>query len=163
MVPVDSIEIIRDIGRGWDLANTLEIEDYVNLKNYGSDTDYLIWTDVYRQLTYVLQGKKGEWHLVKSMKSSTGKNTSLTPTGVFQIEYKMPYFGMDKGYRCKNALVIFKDYMYHSILFDVTGKYIRSGQYQLGARVSHGCIRLSEEDSKWLYINIPEGTKVYIE
>ena len=163
VVPLDSIEIIRDTGKGWDLANTLAIEDYVNLKNYESDTDYLIWTDVYRQLTYVLQGQKGAWHLVKSMKCSTGKNTSLTPTGVFQIEYKMPYFGMDKGYRCKNALVIFKDYMYHSILFDVTGKYIRSGQYQLGARVSHGCVRLSEEDSRWLYINIPEGTKVYIE
>ena len=163
VVPLDSIEIVRDTGKGWDLATQGEIEDYVNLKGYESETDYLIWTDVYRQLTYVFNGKKGNWHLVRSMKCSTGKNMSLTPTGEFKIEYKVPYFGMDKGYRCKNALVIFRDYMYHSILFDVTGKYIRSGQYELGARASHGCVRLSEEDSKWLYTNIPEATKVYIE
>ena len=151
------------MGKGWQPATTMEIEDYVNLKGYESDTEYLIWTDIYRQLTYVFKGEKNNWNLVKSMKCSTGKNKSLTPTGEFKIEYKVPYFGMDKGYRCKNALVVFRDYMYHSILFDITGKYVRSGQYQLGARVSHGCIRLSEEDSKWLYTNIPEYTKVYIE
>ena len=163
VVPLDSIDIVSDMGKGWQPATTMEIEDYVNLKGYESDTEYLIWTDIYRQLTYVFKGEKNNWNLVKSMKCSTGKNKSLTPTGEFKIEYKVPYFGVDKGYRCKNALVVFRDYMYHSILFDITGKYVRSGQYQLGARVSHGCIRLSEEDSKWLYTNIPEYTKVYIE
>lgn len=163
IVPVDSIDIVSDRGKGWQPGSTPQLEDYVNLKNYESDTNYLIWTDVYRQLTYIFKGERGNWNLVKTMKCSTGKNTSLTPSGEFKIEYKFPYFGMDKGYRCKNALVIFRDYMYHSILFDVTGKYVRTGQYQLGQRVSHGCIRLSEEDSAWLYKNIPEHTKVYIE
>lgn len=163
IVPIDSVDIVSDMGKGWQPASTIELEDYVNLKKYESDTDYLIWTDVYRQLTYIFKGEKGNWNLVKTMKCSTGKNKSLTPSGEFKIEYKFPYFGMDKGYRCKNALVIFRDYMYHSILFDVTGKYVRTGQYQLGQRVSHGCIRLSEEDSAWLYKNIPEYTKVYIE
>lgn len=163
MVPLGSIEIVRDTGKGWKLASTVEIEDYVNLKNYESDTAYLLWTDVYRQLTYIFKGEKNNWNLIKTMKCSTGKNKSLTPTGDFKIEYKIPYFGMEKGYRCKNAVVIFRDYMYHSILFDTTGKYIRSGQYQLGSRVSHGCIRLSEQDSNWIYKNIPEQTKVYIE
>lgn len=163
IVPIDSIDIIKDSGKGWQEATTEQIEDYVNLKNYESETPYLIWTDIYRQRTYVFKGSKTNWSLVKSMKCSTGKNKSLTPTGAFKSEYKVPYFGINRGFRCKNAVVIYRDYMYHSILFDTTGKYVRSGQYQLGSRVSHGCIRLSEPDSKWLYENIPEQTKVYIE
>lgn len=163
VVPIGSIEIVKDTGKGWQGASKVEIEDYVNLKGYESDTHYLVWTDIYRQLTYIFKGRKNNWNLIKTMKCSTGKNTSLTPTGDFKLEYKMPYFGIEKGYRCKNASVIFGDYMYHSILFDTTGKYIKSGQYQLGSRVSHGCIRLSEADSDWIYKNIPEQTKIYIE
>ena len=74
----------------------------------------------------------------------------------------MPYFGLEKNFRCKNALVFFRNYMYHSILFDKSGTYIKSGQYDLGRRVSHGCIRLAEKDSAWLYQHIPVGTTVWI-
>ena len=80
VVPLDSIDIVSDMGKGWKPATTMEIEDYVNLKDYESDTEYLIWTDIYRQLTYVFKGEKNNWDLVKSMKCSTGKNKSLTPT-----------------------------------------------------------------------------------
>ncbi|HAH78565.1 MAG TPA: L,D-transpeptidase, partial [Ruminococcaceae bacterium] len=34
---------------------------------------------------------------------------------------------------------------------------------KLGEPASHGCIRLPVEDAKWIYDNIPEGTKVVIE
>ena len=53
-------------------------------------------------------------------------------------------------------------YMYHSILFDKSGKYIKSGQYELGSKASHGCVRLSEKDSAWLYTHIPVNTTVWI-
>ena len=162
-VPLGSITIIGDNGQWLREATQKELEDYVNLKDYESQTEYLLWTDLLRQRTYAFKGEKNQWELVKVMKCSTGKDKSLTPSGHFEIEYKVPYFGMEKGYRCKNASVIFRDYMYHSILFDKTGEYVKSGLYQLGSRVSHGCIRLSEEDSGWIYKNIPEKTKVYIE
>ena len=32
----------------------------------------------------------------------------------------------------------------------------------IGAAVTHGCIRLRDEDIEWLYDNIPVGTKVYL-
>lgn len=32
----------------------------------------------------------------------------------------------------------------------------------IGAAVTHGCIRLHDEDIEWLYENVPVGTKVYI-
>lgn len=32
----------------------------------------------------------------------------------------------------------------------------------IGAAVTHGCIRLRDEDIEWLYDNVPVGTKVYL-
>jgi hypothetical protein len=32
----------------------------------------------------------------------------------------------------------------------------------IGAAVTHGCVRLRDEDIEWLYDNVPVGTKVYI-
>lgn len=161
-IPWDSVEIEADRGVKWDNLSNQDIEDYVNLKGIESESNYFVWTDLYRQKTYVLIGSKEKWRIEKIMKCSSGKNTYLTPRGEFELEYKMPYFGMGKGFMCKNAVVIFRDYMYHSILFDKTGNYVKEGRYQLGQRVSHGCIRLSEEDSKWFYDTIPVGTKVWI-
>ena len=32
----------------------------------------------------------------------------------------------------------------------------------IGSAVTHGCVRLRDEDIEWLYENVPVGTKVYI-
>jgi lipoprotein-anchoring transpeptidase ErfK/SrfK len=32
----------------------------------------------------------------------------------------------------------------------------------IGAAVTHGCVRLNDEDIEWLYENVPVGTKVYL-
>ena len=32
----------------------------------------------------------------------------------------------------------------------------------IGANVTHGCVRLADDDIEWLYNNVPMGTKVYI-
>jgi hypothetical protein len=32
----------------------------------------------------------------------------------------------------------------------------------IGAAVTHGCVRLRDEDIEWLYENVPVGTKVYV-
>lgn len=134
----------------------------MNLKGMESATEYLVWTDLARQRTYVFKGKVGEWQLVKTLICSSGKNRSLTPRGTYKTLYQVPYFGEARGYRCKNGIVIYRDYMYHSILFDKTGKYPKESVYQLGQRRSHGCIRLSEPDSEWLYKTIPMDTTVWI-
>lgn len=161
-IPWNSIQLDSDPGSLSPKVAQKDLEDFVNLNDIKSETDYLIWTDLYRQRTYVLKQKEGSWHLEKTFVCSTGKVNNATPTGIFKVEYSMPYFGVDKNFRCKNALVFFSSYMYHSILFDKTGTYIKSGQYDLGRKVSHGCIRLSEKDSAWLYKNIPIGTAVWI-
>lgn len=161
-IPWNSVTLDGDPGSLSPKVNAKDVEDFVSLNEIKSETDYLIWTDLYRQRTHVLKKVEDGWHLEKTFVCSTGKVNNATPTGLFKVEYSMPYFGVDKNFRCKNALVFFSSYMYHSILFDKTGTYIKSGQYDLGRKVSHGCIRLSEKDSAWLYKHIPIGTAVWI-
>lgn len=138
------------------------IENYVNHKQVKSKTPYFIWTDLYRQRTYVFKKQDGMWKILRSMPTSTGNNKTPTPTGEFEVKGYVPAFGMNKGYRCKNALHLFGDYLYHSVMFDVKGRYVLQGQGELGERASHGCLRLSPENSEWLYKTIPLGTKVWI-
>lgn len=39
---------------------------------------------------------------------------------------------------------------------------IKEEYEKLGIPASHGCVRLKDEDAKWFYENIPEGTMVVI-
>lgn len=144
-------------------ATKVQIETYINKQNIESSTNYLVWTDLYRQTTYVLKGRKNEWELIKRMMCSTGKNETPTPRGFFTLQNKVPSFGQEKGYTCKNAYgFIGSSYLYHSILYDKTGSYIIAGKKELGQKASHGCIRLLPEESLWLYNTMPKGTKVWI-
>ena len=161
-VPFGSIQIIGERWARLPIASEELIEEFVSLSGIESETDYLVWTDINRQKTYVLQRQEGGWHHLKTFVCSSGKNNNPTPTGIYKVQYAIPYFGLSKNFRCKNALVFYRDYMYHSILFDKTGQYIKSGQYELGSKASHGCIRLSEKDSRWLYEHVPVKTTVWI-
>ncbi|PHV71421.1 hypothetical protein CS063_05065 [Sporanaerobium hydrogeniformans] len=163
ILPWNSLVIEPDSGTLSSKPTPQEIQAYVKLNKLQSGTPYLLWTDLRRQRTYVLKKKEEGWELIKNFICSSGKNSYPTPRGIFKVEYSIPYIGMDKGYRCKNAMVFFRDYMYHSVLFDREGRYIIRGLYELGHRASHGCIRLSEEDSAWIYHNVPLGTTVWID
>ena len=52
------------------------------------------------------------------------------------------------------------NYLFHSIPFDSDKTTISDPT--LGVPASHGCIRLSVEDSKWLYDNVKNGSKIII-
>ena len=54
-------------------------------------------------------------------------------------------------------------YLFHSVPTKGDGSYNMKEAAKLGrTQGSHGCIRLSVPDSKWLMDNIPDGTKVVI-
>lgn len=143
-------------------ASKEQIEQYINSKDFSSKTDYFVWTDIYRQRTYVFKGAKNNWTLIRNMLSSTGKDTHLTPVGRYTLNVRVPSFG-SKQYRAKNAYgFIGTTYLYHSVLYDPTGSYLLNGWGKLGNKASSGCIRLSPEDSEWLYKTMPIGTGIYI-
>ncbi|MEG2303525.1 MAG: L,D-transpeptidase [Niameybacter sp.] len=154
---------LSDLGDPIDMASVIWAEDTVNAKNLHSTTPYLVWTNIASQKTYIFEGSQGNWQLIKHFVCSTGRDHTPTPKGEFQLTRKVPYFGVEKGYRCKNAFgFIGTTYLYHSIIFDKTGSYLLEKKGVLGTKASEGCIRFSVENSEWFYNNMVSGTKVWI-
>lgn len=114
--------------------------------------------------TYLIDHGK----VLYTMLASTGtKGTNATPTGTFQIEAEREDFFYNQGSgEGAKYWVSWKDhgiYLFHSVPTDANGNFIKSEANQLGKKAaSHGCVRLSVADAKWMYQNIKQGTKVVI-
>lgn len=119
-----------------------------------------------KQRVYFLDGQTKLY----TMYASTGVDTpdSRTPTGTYTIEAERGHFFFN-GESQEGAYyyVSWKDhgvYLFHSTPTDANGKFNTAEAANLGVRPSsHGCIRLTVADAKWLYEHIRFGTRVVIE
>lgn len=133
----------------------------VNSLSLDSGSNYLIHVDLTNQKTYVYSGCINKWNLIKTLICSTGIDSKKTPEGSYTIKEKGDWFFSEKYKQGGKYWLQFDgNYLFHSIPYDKSKKNILD--YTLGTPASHGCIRLSEADSKWLYDNIPSGSKVII-
>ncbi len=131
--------------------------------------EYKVVVDISAQRVYVYAWKNGEYKTrVRTMKCSTGTGNTPTPTGTFQETVrrgeKWHHFG-EYGVWAQYAIHIDPtgNIMFHSVLYNRRGGSPTSGSVgSLGSRASHGCIRLSVKDAKWLYEHSPDGTTVVI-
>ena len=102
--------------------------------------------------------------LVKTMKCSTGTVANPTPTGTYQSGGRASdewYFF--KQYNCyaKWATRIVGGILFHSITYNTSFR--KTGnEKNLGQRASHGCVRLTVDDAKWIWDNCPLGTTIVI-
>lgn len=119
-----------------------------------------------RVYAYALDDNNEYTVLVRTMKCSTGKNATPTPAGTYQATTgpgaRWHYF---KKYDCwaQYAYYIEGDIMFHSVLYgEKDGPVTRSSVNNLGRKASHGCVRLSVEDAKWIYYNCPVKTKIVV-
>ena len=133
--------------------------NFINKKNISSNTSYLIWVDLIHFKVNIFSGYNNKWKLVKSYLCTIGKPSTPTPKGTFTVGIKGLYFGVEKGYKAWYYTQFKGNYLFHSIIYNLDGN-VRDGR--LGMKLSDGCIRLAKENAKWIYDNIPEGTKVYI-
>ena len=120
-----------------------------------------------RVYAYGLDENNEYTELVRTMKCSTGKNETPTPKGTFQATTgpgaRWHYF---KKFECwaQYAYYIEGDIMFHSVLYnDPDGPVTQSSVNNLGRKASHGCVRLSVEDAKWIWNNCPMKTKIIVE
>ena len=154
------LSIPKDPETNNDKMTQEEIENYVNSKGLKSDTSYLVWVNIDRQLTHVFLGEEGNWRLHKTMLSATGKNISPTIKGIFKIQDRGEWFYTERLNSGAKYWVRFNGpYLFHSLPMDRQKNIIDN---TLGKRVSSGCIRLSLEDSKWFYDHIKEGSTVFV-
>ena len=133
----------------------------INQLSISSNTKYLIHVDLANQKTNIYSGKINNWLLVKSFVCSTGVDDEETPTGIYTVKDKGEWFFSEKYNQGGKYWVQFSDnYLFHSLPYDKTKTNIVDAT--LGKPSSHGCVRLSEEDSKWLYDNVKRDSKVII-
>jgi lipoprotein-anchoring transpeptidase ErfK/SrfK len=126
-----------------------------------SSNNYKIEVSVIEQKVLVYKYNK----LIKSMICSTGIEGKSTPEGFFYTNGKGEYFYNTKYGEGAFYWINFLNniYLFHSIPVDIKNQIIQSEATKLGEKASHGCIRLSLEDSKWLYDTVPcYDTLVYI-
>lgn len=169
---ISSIEIAREeyldsqyyIDNAQSTSNTI-LEtitfDNINTLNIESSTPYLIYVNLNDQKTYVYSGSSNNWSLEKSLDCSTGIEGSETPRGIYTVTNRGDWFYSEEYEQGGKYWVQFwGDYLFHSLPFDETQSEVLD--YTLGVPSSHGCIRLTVEDSKWLYDNMPDDTKIII-
>ncbi len=122
---------------------------------------YWIDVDVAVQQVAIMRGDE----VIKTMLCSTGAEGHETPLGTFEIQNRGEWFFNERYQQGAKYWVSFKDwgvYLFHSLAMDRNQQVIPEEAAKLGQPASHGCIRLSIEDAKWIYENIPAKTKVVI-
>ena len=123
---------------------------------YNSNTEWLILTDTVGCRTGIFRGSRGNWKLWSFWQCAPGKNESPTVLGEYSVYGKGLSFG--HGYTCWYYTQFYGDYLFHTQpCYTGTFNVMDS---TMGQRASAGCIRLTTDHAKWIYDNIPYGTKV---
>lgn len=123
-----------------------------------------LWVEVNLRLLQKVVVYRGD-RAIKSMLASGGLPgpENETPLGFFTIKNRGESFWSEKFKEGALYWVRIKDdYLFHSVPRDAEGNIIEEEHRKLGIPASHGCIRLKDEDAKWFYENVPDGTMVII-
>lgn len=114
-------------------------------------------------VTIYAKDSKGKYTKpVKAMVCSTG---SATPIGTFKTPAKYRWATLMGPSYGQYSTRIYKGFLFHSVWYYRNGdKSSQSyAQYnKLGTTASHGCVRLTVADAKWIYDKCPLGTTVTI-
>lgn len=128
-------------------------------QGYSSATNWLILVDTRLNKVGVYQGSYHNWREVYYWPCTTGAASTPTVKGQFTVRGKGLAFG--SGYTCWYYTQFYGNYLFHSILYN-PGSQSSVQDGRLGINASHGCVRLAIQNAKWIYDNIPIGTKVVI-
>ena len=136
-----------------------------------AESKYYIDVDIANQIVtaYGYGGGRTQDNIARQMICSTGYGTS-TPTGTYFMPEKKYesereewyWFGKYEIY-AKYASRIVNGILFHSVLYPNTHTHATWASVNaLGFKASHGCVRLRDEDAKWIAENCPPGTCVHI-
>ena len=153
--------------------NWKESSEKVPYPNLNNVKNFWIKVALLKNRTYLMSGNKVIYTMYCSgglfhKDPNTGKMVSDTPTGTYQIqpERGQSFFNnsLNEG---ANYWVSWKDngvYLFHTVPTKKDGSYNVPEAEKLGKQpASHGCIRLSVPDAKWMMQNLKVGTKVVVQ
>ena len=133
---------------------------WVNLKGYTSKTEYLVWISVAYQRVNVFKGSAGNWTLIKTFVVGSGAPGTDTPVdeNLYVID-RIRGGWTTENYTVKPVVYFtYYGHAFHSRLYYPNTTEIEDES--IGFPVSHGCIRMYDEDISWFYATIPDMTRV---
>lgn len=133
--------------------------DFVNSMGYDSNTEYLVWVNLYTQKVNVFQGYQGNWALLETFECATGKNSSPTTTGVYTYSALQDKWDLGDTY-VKPVMVYNGGEAITSRPYDAQTHYITDTT--MGQPASGGSVRMREDDVQWMSENIPVGTLIVV-
>lgn len=113
---------------------------------------------------YAKDGSKGYTIPVKAMTCSVGKSGTATPKGTFKTMAKYRWKVLMGPSYGQYSTRITGSILFHSVAgYNRTSYNLKASDYNmLGKPASHGCVRLTVRDAKWIYDNCSLGTTVKI-
>ena len=127
-------------------------------RGYSSATNYLILVDTANCRVAIYQGSVNNWNNIHYYSCAPGKASTPTVKGEFTVGIRGYYFDSGSS-RCFWYTQFKGNYLFHSTLYNKNGT-IQDNR--TGIPLSHGCVRLEIQYAKWIYDNIPSGTKVVV-
>ena len=127
---------------------------------------YRVEVSIDRQRVYVYESdESSEYTLTQTFTCSTGMG-NITPRGIFldgqpcNVWHYFSNFGVWARY----SYSIEGDIMFHSVLYSErnTDTLRENSLYALGQKASHGCVRLSVKNARWIFEHCKPGSVVII-
>ncbi len=130
--------------------------------------DYLLKIDTEKQIVTAFQWADGAYtRVARKMVCSTGLDETPTPAGTYRATGPVARWCYFPSYGCwaQYAFRIKGGVLFHSVLYQQAKEstLIKGSVKKLGRKSSHGCVRLSVEDAKWVFEHCTAGTTVIVE
>ena len=140
---------------------------------YGSSTNYLILVNTADKVTKIYWWNGSGWSVSQNYLCTIGNSSKgwNTVKGDFYVgyspQYGSPYtrgysFNDSDGHTLYYWTRFCDDFLFHSQLYDLYSYDLTTTGNALGEELSHGCVRLRIDNAKWIYDNIPDGTRVIV-
>lgn len=124
-------------------------------QGYWNNTPWLLVVNTSTCRVDVYRGSQGAWSQFAYWQCSPGVPSTPTVLGQYTVQGKGFSFG--SGYTCCYYTQFCRDCLFHSVLYYQNTYRIMDGR--LGQNLSHGCVHMDINCAKWIYDNVPYGTK----
>ena len=160
-IPYGAISVgTGNYSKSGDYTND-EKEAFINAAGFSSTTSYLIWVNTLHQKVNIFIGEKGNWKLYKTCTCATGANKTPTPLGIYKYCARdTAWIKPDYQVRPILYIDIGRGLAFHSRLYSPDGSVLIDGT--MGRPVSHGCIRMMDDDIRWMELYMTFGTTVVV-
>ncbi|SEM61557.1 L,D-transpeptidase catalytic domain [Ligilactobacillus sp. WC1T17] len=151
-----------------DWQKSSQTTAYPDLK---STSDLWILVKLRANRTYLKSGSKTIYTMYSSggkYRQKNGQTVSYTPIGTYYVQNERgkTFYNasLNEGANYWVSFLNHGEYLFHTVPIDSQGNYKKDEAAKLGKEpASHGCIRLSIPDAKYLYENLPVNTRVVIQ